>query len=412
MLFEFHRQQNAKKPGTVHATYLLSGTKKEEPGQLTPIPRLEKDGEDEYMQGSPLSASSMMAPEESVSVFTTTVTLVREENLEAIKSNYETINSIHIYSLGPRPLKDIQLLTDTTRQIQVLTAADDPLESIATYGTIVNPLVKRRPSRRPPLAAIPKEASSIGTSKSAEPAKAAANTKPETKSHQLGAAKSFFGEGKVRTKGSANSDATSKESTSAPPAKLKKESSSIFKSFAKTPKMKQENTDSAAEDTSMKGMEDDDDEEEEYIPPVLVKKPKAKDAESAGDKKSRTEREAELKRMMEESDEEEDLIPALEPEKDETVLKEVNPDEEPGPVTTVIEGRRRGKRRVTKKKTIKDEEGYLVTKEEAVWESFSEDEPIAPAAKAKFPAAEAAKGKKAAGKAGQGNIMSFFGKKT
>lgn len=52
----------------------------------------------------------------------------------------------------------------------------------------------------------------------------------------------------------------------------------------------------------------------------------------------------------------------------------------------------------------------LVTREEAAWESFSEDEP-APK-KAKPTPAPAAKGaKKSAAKPGQGNIMSFFGKK-
>lgn len=50
----------------------------------------------------------------------------------------------------------------------------------------------------------------------------------------------------------------------------------------------------------------------------------------------------------------------------------------------------------------------LVTKEEPVWESFSEDEPE-PAPPKKKPAVNVAKGKP--GKAGQGNIMSFFGKK-
>jgi DNA polymerase delta subunit 3 len=80
-----------------------------------------------------------------------------------------------------------------------------------------------------------------------------------------------------------------------------------------------------------------------------------------------------------------------------------------------------------KKTTVKDEEGFLgpciplrpiylltctnfgaVTREEPTWESFSEDEP----APKKKPAVNVPKGK--AGKAqgqGQGNIMSFFGKK-
>ena len=53
-----------------------------------------------------------------------------------------------------------------------------------------------------------------------------------------------------------------------------------------------------------------------------------------------------------------------------------------------------------------------MTKEEAAWESFSEDEPAPKKAKT-MPAATANKpaaGKKGA-KAGQGNIMSFFAKK-
>ena len=79
-----------------------------------------------------------------------------------------------------------------------------------------------------------------------------------------------------------------------------------------------------------------------------------------------------------------------------------------------------------KKKTVKDEEGYLgeiillsmhgrllissllVTVEEPSWESFSEDEPAPPPKKK--PAVSAPKAKSAA-KPGQGNIMSFFSKK-
>ena len=49
--------------------------------------------------------------------------------------------------------------------------------------------------------------------------------------------------------------------------------------------------------------------------------------------------------------------------------------------------------------------------EEAVWESFSEDEPAPPPKPKVQSAASTAKGKKAATKTGQGNIMSFFGKK-
>jgi DNA polymerase delta subunit 3 len=104
---------------------------------------------------------------------------------------------------------------------------------------------------------------------------------------------------------------------------------------------------------------------------------------------------------------------------------------ETGPIETEANvtsqgGRRRGRRKVMKKKTVKDEDGYLgkhlqisvltpcisreaVTKEEAVWESFSEAEPEPKKPKAVPKAAPMAKGKKM-GKQGQGSIASFFKK--
>ena len=81
-----------------------------------------------------------------------------------------------------------------------------------------------------------------------------------------------------------------------------------------------------------------------------------------------------------------------------------------------------------KKKTVKDEEGYLgsryllcfrlafanvrtVTKEEPAWESFSEDEPAPKKPKVSTATLAAAKVKKTGGgKPGQGSIMSFFKK--
>jgi len=52
----------------------------------------------------------------------------------------------------------------------------------------------------------------------------------------------------------------------------------------------------------------------------------------------------------------------------------------------------------------------VVTKEEPVWESFSEDEPAPKKPKIMAPTT-VAKGKKGGEKKGQGSIMNFFGKK-
>lgn len=94
---------------------------------------------------------------------------------------------------------------------------------------------------------------------------------------------------------------------------------------------------------------------------------------------------------------------------------------------------RRGRRKVIKKKMLKDEEGYLgeqcqlaikasiqnfnsyftVTKEEPSWESFSEEEPLVQKGITSTPyTASTGRGKKTGGKGpGQGNIRSFFGQK-
>ena len=103
----------------------------------------------------------------------------------------------------------------------------------------------------------------------------------------------------------------------------------------------------------------------------------------------------------------------LEPTEDGQSLKPQAEAEEPR--VTVANGRRRGRRRVMKKKTTKDAEGYLVTKEEMAWESFSESdkEPAQKRAKPVEKLADKVPAKKGAAgtKKGQGNIMSFFSKK-
>jgi DNA polymerase delta subunit 3 len=85
MLFEFHRQQNAKKPGTVHATYLVAGAKRNS-GATTNNASTLKDGEDEYMQSSPFR-SSPIPPNQDVVVEDSpvlSITLVKEEDLDGM----------------------------------------------------------------------------------------------------------------------------------------------------------------------------------------------------------------------------------------------------------------------------------------------------------------------------------------
>ncbi|KAF7910578.1 hypothetical protein BELL_0121g00150 [Botrytis elliptica] len=426
MLFEFHRVQNAKKPGTIHATYLIGGTKRKE----APEVEAQKDGEDDYMQSSPFVGSSMPQLEGITGEGSTfSITLTREEDLETTRSQYEHISSIHIYSLGPHPLKELQLLSDSTREIQTLAKSEDPLESYHKYGIITNPNAKRRIRKAPPIATVTQ--ASVPTrpataksklSEAQESAKSSSSSKkPESKS-QPSNAKDFFGSsGKEKTKPKPQVESTkaesttapsSKESTPAPPANLKRESSSIFKAFAKTQpkKAKIEETESSAKDDSAMKDVSDDDEEDTWMPAPVTQETKAQDRSS---RKATQER---LRKMMEDDDddeeEEEKAAPSPAPETPAEELEEEKAPEETKeeePVATTSSGRRRGRRRVMKKRTVKDEDGYLVTKQEAAWESFSEDEP-APAPKAKA-AAVSTKPKKDAPKKGQGNIMAFFGKK-
>lgn len=126
MLYDFHRLENGKRPGTVHAIYLISGTKRVEEPEVAIASK--KDGEDEYMQSSPFMNSSMAQADEGTGASSTLIiTLTREEDLDRttfpsftstllmeaeIRSQYEQITSIHIYSLGPHPLRASSSLSD------------------------------------------------------------------------------------------------------------------------------------------------------------------------------------------------------------------------------------------------------------------------------------------------------------
>ncbi|EEB05788.1 DNA polymerase delta subunit Cdc27 [Schizosaccharomyces japonicus yFS275] len=87
-------------------------------------------------------------------------------------------------------------------------------------------------------------------------------------------------------------------------------------------------------------------------------------------------------------------------------------------ITSRSNGRKRGKRKVLKKETTTDEEGFIVVRENYVWESFSEDEETASpesmtAAKPKRSNTAPVRKRSTAApkkKTQQKSIMSFFGK--
>ncbi|KAI1340281.1 DNA polymerase subunit Cdc27 [Xylariaceae sp. FL0016] len=409
MLYEFHRVQNAKRPGTLHATYLVYGTKR----------KVEQHDGDVEMTDSQKSDEFQVSFSDEVPTYT--LSLVREEALQETLAQYSEVTSIQVYSLAQHPLKDLQLLVESARQVLELTAGGNAPASGKTFGTIVNPNVRRRERGSRPVTSASLSAAKtepkLQLKQEPQPSSSPA-TKQETKEDSKASAK-------------APSSAPVKKTTQT--ASLKRQGSSggigqmFAKAAAKPKKPAARATESASNSAAASGAEDtpmSDDGEDDTEPTHAVKKEKAEEKEDEGARRTRDSRRAELQRMMEESDDDEDE----QPERPDSPVEEPTEDEPPPPepelaakkadepkevVSSSGDGRRRGKRRVMKKKQVMDDQGYLVTIQEQDWESFSEEEAPPPAKKEKtapVKAEPAAKPKKAAGK-GQGNIMSFFSKK-
>src|SRR4051812_47978005 len=100
MLFAFHKSQNAKKPGSCHATYIVCGYR--------PPPVVEAPTEeDTFMMSSPFEGSMPATnPDITRNEITSTmeVVLAPEEELQAVRDGFVQVTSIHVYSLEPAPL--------------------------------------------------------------------------------------------------------------------------------------------------------------------------------------------------------------------------------------------------------------------------------------------------------------------
>ncbi|KAJ9662884.1 CDC27 protein [Neophaeococcomyces mojaviensis] len=484
MLYEFHQKENTKSPGSVYATYLLSGRKKH--NLLTVVPNKPQVNVDSsFINGDvPMPSSPPMGPpssflpasqeteklEEPTEMKVKTITLCREELLESVKEQYEHITAIHIYSLSPSRLGDLQGLTDCNRTVFTdYHAKQDPLIHNKDYGIIQNPHARRRKGKRPVNfdAAQPKFEPVKDEKSASKPAPASAfGSKTTTAKPDL------------KREDSATSRPSSRDSTSTTQSlskpNLKRDGSSLFKAFAKQsskPKLERKNTDTSADSNiKMGGMDDNADEGESEDEAVFLDTNTRQSGTGSRKRPSdtqreREERQAKLRKMMDDDDEE----PAVPKVSEATDMDAEPPAAKNGEDADAKEGdveededndvawsdsdtegkktkkehkkakeeeeaapkRRRGRRKVMKKKTMKDEDGFLVTREEEGWESFSEDEPepvrkaFAPVPK---PAAQktqsqtqnqkssAAKGAAAAAAAAAAggkkkDIMSFFGKR-
>jgi DNA polymerase delta subunit 3 len=92
MLYDFHRTQNARKPGSLHATYLVAGTRKPE-AQASSNGHTSTSQADEDVPMSDISFLNSSMPDqdgqaEITSIPVTTITLVKEEELEGMLAGY------------------------------------------------------------------------------------------------------------------------------------------------------------------------------------------------------------------------------------------------------------------------------------------------------------------------------------
>ncbi|KAI1497878.1 DNA polymerase subunit Cdc27 [Biscogniauxia marginata] len=393
MLYEFHKWQNGKRPNSLHATYLIYGTRKQ-------VDQQDGQQDDDVEMTNSQNTDELQVPL-SDEVPIQTLSLIREEQLLEALAQYDEVTSIHVYSLAPHPLKDLQLLADTARQVLELSSGDSSPASDKVYGAISNPNMRKRERRGP----APKSITNAPTPK-VEPM---AQLKQEAKPSSLAP-------GKEEPKPSTTSAPIKKPT---PSSSLKRQSSSgIGQMFAKAAAKPKKPAAAKAPEEEKAAMSDDGEDDAE--PMADVKQ------EDSSNRQLRKNRQAELEAMMDEEEEEEE-----EPEKAESPAEEPMEEDEPSPsepepkaeepaelVSSAGDGRRRGRRRVMRKKQILDEQGYLVTIQEPGWESFSEDEAPAPAPSKPKPKAQPVKAeptakpkKAAAAKGAQGNIMSFFSKK-
>lgn len=81
LLYDFYSTQTTKKPGSIHATYLLDGIPK--PVKESSVNEHQDDGEDIRMQSSPYMSSSMSHHEDQEdAVPSRSIILASEEDLD------------------------------------------------------------------------------------------------------------------------------------------------------------------------------------------------------------------------------------------------------------------------------------------------------------------------------------------
>lgn len=325
-----------------------------------------------------------------------TLALVAEQDLETRQKQFDTITSTHVYSLEPNTLQDNSPIAAANLLLYSEEKYIDAFEKSSRgelYGYIKNPHVKIiRDGLRPVNL------------------KGLSNNKPA------------FTSSKQADAPSAAPSATTDKPSAAPSAKIGKPSASFWGKAAEAkPKQTAQPTkpEPSSKGTKRKGDESDQDEQEQDRKLAAASIDHDVEMDQAAEDQDDDDPEANARRQQEADDLEAMMMDADEDQiMAATTEAEVDPElPSKDPETTLKSGRKRVQktRKVLKKKTSKNERGYLVT--EDVWEieSYSEDEggkdQSVPASTSGSPAIRPDKKvptKKPS--AGQANLMSFFGR--
>lgn len=178
------------------------------------------------------------------------------------KATFQSISSIHVYSLQPTILQDLNVLTDVSREMLAAYAHEDPSECGGQWGMIQNKNVKvylqspttlrepmlsvlqRRTGARPPPVAASTGPSNTASSNPTVPAKRPLQKEPPSQPKPESSNPAEPAESKQQSEKESSQPPSKPTAKTAP---LKKEKSNLFNSFAKAkPKQKKEESSTPA----------------------------------------------------------------------------------------------------------------------------------------------------------------------
>ncbi|KAK9483759.1 DNA polymerase subunit Cdc27 [Lipomyces starkeyi] len=441
-LYAFHASSRSLYPHKVHATYLISG-------QKSPATTISGD-----VLMSDISSPPSTQPDTDmaleVEIVQTTFELVPEEELEEAKSTFRKIGYVSVYSLEPTRLpEDFITLAECGRKVRDIDLDQDPEAISKTYGAISEPSAKRQQLGQVAFAQPKSAANNI------QPKAKAPHPKPEirqglslsTKQRPVSKPSNMSSpfplgvtqnpDRPTTTEDKTSSDNIKKEKLESPPEKkttspiMKSDAthSAVIKKAKSTSPSRSSSQVSQELQTMFSSSEDEnDDDEEEKSGTGGTETPKdvigaihesfiSDDIDLSIDKTPAKPKGNDVKS--------EDI-------KMETASPLEEPGEEIADISPKKRAHRRGRRKVTKAIHTKDANGFLTTKYEEVWESYSESDednislskpastgPSTPIKRSSSPAPKREKdvdGKKENGRkkkqagGGQSSLMSFWNK--